>query len=228
MPSPSDSVVLSPLNGAALRLQLPNLAPTPRTRLSVALASANIDFPESLALLRSSPDESAQRICEVYDLLRPAEQAVCTLDHLLAACGVGLTDATKLIFAEVQRAKNLEAGIVALQEAPMVMREAAARAKNHYEALDTGDGGKIPVMTPGSHQDAKMLLQIAGIAPVPKTQVTHLTVAGNVDARIQTQTNVSVPRLEDVVLGLDKLLPKPTERESESPTESHSYNEGDR
>ncbi len=52
-----------------------------------------------------------------------------------------------------------------------------------------------------------MILQGIGAAPVPKTSVTNIT-ARVVDQRQQTQVNVTVPRLEDVVRTIaDATLP---------------------
>lgn len=163
---------------------------------------------EIIACLRTSTDEKAQIICAMFDRLNPSLQKAIDIDYLIAAAKCRDPHQIAGIICETySRVKSLEANFVAAKEAPGIMRDVARRAK--YK-----DG----------FQHARLALQIADVAPVPKNQVTITTNRiGKIDNSKNLTLNNGVPTHQGIISEVGEILrelPANASPNSNSPEDS--------
>lgn len=161
----------------------------PVTRIRDIFQGLKLD--EIISCLRTSTDEKAMIICALFDRLsQPLQQAI-DIDYLIAAAQCrDPHQIAGMICENYSRVKSLEANFVAAREAPGIMKDVAQRAKRR-----------------NGFQHARMALQIANIAPVPKNQVTiHATRIGKIDnSKNLTQYN-GVPTHQGIVTEVGDIL----------------------
>jgi hypothetical protein len=158
-----------------------------------------------LQYLRGSADEDARRFLTVYDRYTKGQQNILPLEAFCVAAKITTKRFFEVISGAVFEQAGDESALLAAAKHPNVV---AATIKNALHPL-----GK---------DDRKMLHQHQGFLPMPKN--TTVNVFGNqrIDARNQTQVNVSVlPALEEGVKRLSdrfndritgmKSLPAPVE-----------------
>jgi hypothetical protein len=139
---------LSPLRRACLSLGL-NVDAKPKTNLAwllrkAALGKTAIDY------LRFSRDEQALQIVALYDSLNATERKAVTIDYLIMAAGADVHHVSGVIQEMLSRIRGVEAGLLAYMDAPNVMKRAIKHA-----------------LTPDGHKDRKLVLQAAGVVPMP-------------------------------------------------------------
>jgi hypothetical protein len=141
--------------------------------------------------LRHADDEGARKLVALHTTLAKGERDAVTIDHYIAAAGVDFHKVFGVISEQVSRIEGTKASMIAAVSSPLMMRAAG-------EWGATYDG----------HADRKMILQTAGVAPVPKNQVTNVTVRDSViDNRRQMAIGVTrVPTLEEVVRDIDAVV----------------------
>ena len=142
--------------------------------------------------LRYSDEKSAKTICDLYDnRLVQVERDAVSLDDLIFAARADPAAIFGLLTSEMFRQNTLKTQLLASFAAPAVMQSVIDRAQ-----------------TPIGHQDAKMLLQAVGAAPVPKNQTLVLNNSGsmafNKQVNITTGDSAGL-RLEDIVRDMDSL-----------------------
>jgi hypothetical protein len=190
-PIPASTAIFPALARACISLDLPDdfrpLLPVaylfnmlPRPLPTTAL----IDY------LRPSPTPTAQAMLTTWTRLVPVEQAAVSLDHVIAAAKVDPAEVLGLLTAEMFRQNTLRTQLIASFAAPQVMEAVIKRAES--------DAG---------HQDAKMLLQAVGAAPVPSNQRMTIINSGSM-AFSPKQVNIGEEaargmRLEDIVRAMD-------------------------
>ena len=135
---------LSPLQRARLSLGL-EVDAQPRTRLVWLLRATGLGN-TGISYLRWSEDEQARKVVALHDRLNPTERKATTIDYLIMAAGVDQHHIWGCIQEELSRV----AETLACVNAPKVVRAVIDRA-----------------LKPDGYQDQKLVLQIAGILPVP-------------------------------------------------------------
>jgi hypothetical protein len=179
-------------------LGLPANAPAPSTRFDTLLSKVPGGRASVLATCASSTDPTLAPVMALYRSLTYNEKRRVSLDLLIQAARVTHPELDPpavlgALVAELTRVSVSVTAMVASIEAPNTMKAVALRSRSMLDG----------------HNDAKLLLQTVGVAPVPKTSITHIT-AGSIDARRQ-QSNVQVnlPRLEDItrMVPSDKVRP---------------------
>jgi len=135
---------LSPLQRARVSLGLPVDA-RPKTNLAWLLRKSRLGK-TAIDYLGVSNDEQAQRIVALYHRLNRTERKAVTIDYLMLASGADLHHIWGCIQEELSRA----AGIVICEALPEMLRKAIERAKG-----------------PDGYRDCYLLLQMAGLLPVP-------------------------------------------------------------
>jgi hypothetical protein len=188
--TPTELVTTKPkLSSLALRrekaLCILSLPEHPRSNIDAILTDASLSFAEAIDYLRNSSREEAKRILDVVDRLEEDDLAELPIDYLFAAASVDGQVAIELLCGAVYAQRGNIATLVNALAHSDLMRKSIEFAKE-----------------PENFNDRRLMLQIAGSAPVPKTAITNLTVRGNVN----TQINNQVPRLEDVTRNVDAVL----------------------
>ena len=188
--TPTELVTTKPkLSSVALRrekaLCILSLPEHPRSNIDAILTDASLSFAEAIDYLRNSSREEAKRILDVVDRLEEDDLAELPIDYLFAAASVDGQVAIELLCGAVYAQRGNIATLVNALAHSDLMRKSIEFAKE-----------------PENFNDRRLMLQIAGSAPVPKTAITNLTVRGNVN----TQINNQVPRLEDVTRNVDAVL----------------------
>jgi len=179
---------LTPLKRACIALGLDKDF-VPQTKITHLLQKAKV-YKKAFQYLRLSNEPEAKAIIEKYDSLVPAERKAMTIDHLIAATKVDHVRIVEILSGEIYRQEGLASNMLAAIESTAIMSKRIAFAKK-----------------PEGFQDAKMLLQVTGVVPVPKTMVSHVSIIGNrIDQSKTVVTAVNVPRLEDVVRDVDATL----------------------
>ncbi len=115
-----------------------------------------------------------------------SEREAATIDHLIAAAKVDAGKLLGIINTEIYRQDGAATNMLAVVNSQEMIRA----------AIDNG-------RTLMGHADRKMVLQISGVAPVPRNQVTNVTIRDN---KIDASKNLTVngPRsLEEVVRDVD-------------------------
>jgi hypothetical protein len=135
---------LSPLQRARLSLGL-DVDAQPRTNLARLLRRAGV-AETAICRLGASSDEQAQQIVALYHRLNATERKAVTIDYLIMAAGANPAHIWGCINAELYR----EAVLLACINAPRIMQTVIEHAK-----------------TPDGYQDQKLVLQMAGLLPVP-------------------------------------------------------------
>lgn len=142
---------------------------------------------ESISYLRTSPEETAQFICALYDRLDESLRSAIDIDYLIAAAHC--KDSYKvfgLICETYAKAKTIQTKMIASQQSPLIMTKRAKFAKE-----------------PKGFNDAKMILQSTGSVPVPRNQVNYLF--GNNNSVDQSQ-NKNITSHEDVTCTVDEIV----------------------
>lgn len=150
--------------------------------LDEALHSLGINTPDVISYLRSSDDDDIKRLVRTYD-----EGTSGDISYLCQRQSLSPIKVMETLVAEMKHLRNLFGTVMLLNAVDEVAQATIKSALNERIGF----------------RDRQLLLQIAGIAPIPRNQVMNLTIDGNVDARAQQQINFSVPRLEDIVKNLD-------------------------
>jgi hypothetical protein len=172
----------------------------PNTHISAIFSG--ITLADIISCLRTSPSENAQIICAFYDRLStPAKNAI-DIDYLIAAARISDPHAIAgLICENYSRVSTLQATFIAAKESPNVVRAMARKAKLKH-----------------GHNDGKLLLQISGVAPVPKNQVNFI---GKIDnSRNAVQINNGVPTHHGIIGEVSEILRKLPS--GDAPPPSHS------
>lgn len=148
----------------------------------VAHIFGGITLEEIVSCLRTSTDETCMFICANYDRLIPEQRNRVDIDILIAASKC--RDPFKVagqITELYSRAKAMETQVRAATNSPQIMEKRAKFAKSK-------DG----------HNDAKLILQTMGVAPVPQNQKTYIF--GN---RIDNSKNftVNAPQSHEQIVG---------------------------
>lgn len=181
----------------ALRiLGLPEELPR-ANKVSRVLKKIESELPDDesvMSILRSSTKPESALLVDLMDALGDRLQDHVDWDDLVAAVrlhkGQEKFDGGKLlgiVTEEVYRQWGTLTSVIASISSPKVMRARAV-----YATLPEG------------HSDAKMILQTTGVAPVPKNQVTNITVRdSHIGDNVQNNQNLT---LEDVVGGNDDML----------------------
>jgi hypothetical protein len=157
----------------------------PPTAIDAILQEAQLG-PEIFTYLKNSQSDEAKKVSKLYWALPQPQRKEVTIDHLIAAAGVDHIKVLGSLTEELYRIKSEVATLIAAVESPDTMRATAAYAQQ-----------------PKGHQDRKMLLQTARVAPVPTNQITRVNMGNvSIDNRKITQNNI-VPSLEDVVRDMD-------------------------
>jgi hypothetical protein len=183
-----DSLVLTPSRRACIALQLdPDYEPD--THMTAILEEVGIS--DVWGYLRHAENEEARTLVRLRGRLAKIERDAVTIDHYIAA---GKVDFHKVLGAISEQVSRIESGKAAIK--------IAISAPKMVEMAD------FYGTTPDGHADRKMILQSGGVAPVPKNQVTNVTVRDNViDARHQVAIGqVRVPTLEEVVKDIDAVF----------------------
>ena len=188
--TPTELVTTKPkLSSLAMRrekaLCILSLPEHPRSNIDAILTDASLSFAEAIGYLRNSSREEAKRILDVVDRLEEDDLAELPIDYLFAAASVDGQVAIELLCGAVYAQRGNIATLVNALAHSDLMKKSIEFAKE-----------------PENFNDRRLMLQIAGSAPVPKTAITNLTVRGNVN----TQINNQVPRLEDVTRNVDAVL----------------------
>jgi len=135
---------LSPLRRACLSLGLP-VDVRPRTNLAKWLRAARLGK-TGIEYLKFSGDEQARRIVESYCLLKNAtERKAITIDYLVMAAGADVHHVWGVIQEQLSRTAEMQTTLLACTSAPDVTRKAIEYA-----------------LTPGGHEDRKLLLRFVG------------------------------------------------------------------
>jgi hypothetical protein len=135
---------LSPLQRARVSLGLPVDA-RPKTNLACLLRKSRLGK-TAIDYLGFSNDEQAQRIVDLYHRLNATERKAVNLDHLIMAAEADPAHIWGCINAELYR----EAVVLACMNASKVVQAVIDRA-----------------LKPDGYQDQKLVLQMAGLLPVP-------------------------------------------------------------
>lgn len=140
--------------------------------------------------LRHSTGEEAGKIVRAHDSLSKIERENVTIDYYIAATKVDFHKLFGQLAEQISAIDGTTASIIAAANSPEMMRAAVQR------------GGRYD-----GHQDTKLVLQTAGVAPVPKNQVTNINVRDSIiDNRKQTAIgNINVPTLDEVVRDIDAI-----------------------
>jgi hypothetical protein len=141
--------------------------------------------------LRHADDEGARKVVKLRADLAKGERDAVTIDHYIAAAGADFHKIFGVVAEQVSRIEGTKASMIAAAGSPELMSAAVRRGRTYH-----------------GHQDAKMVLQTAGVAPVPKNQVTNISVRDSViDQRRQVAIGqVRVPTLEEVVKDIDSTV----------------------
>ena len=188
-PAPIAAPKPAKLFGQALRRERAlctlSLSEHPRSNIDAILTDASLTLAQSIDYLRNSSREEAKKILDVVDRLEEEDLAELPIDYLFAAASVDAQVAIELLCGAVYAQRGNIATLVNALAHSDLMKKSIEFAKE-----------------PENFNDRRLMLQIAGSAPVPKTAITNLTVRGNVN----TQINNQVPRLEDVTRNVDAVL----------------------
>jgi hypothetical protein len=135
---------LSPLQRARLSLGL-KVDARPKTNLACLLRKSKLGK-TAIDYLGVSNDEQALRIVALYQRLNRTERKAVTIDYLMLAAGAELHHIWGCIQEELSRA----AGVTICEALPEMLRKSIERA-----------------MGPDGYRDCYLLLQMAGLLPVP-------------------------------------------------------------
>jgi len=162
----------------------------PPTNLASILKEAGLKH-SVWTYIRHADSEDCRKLVATYVKLAPGERDAVSIDHYLAATHA---DFHKVFGALSEQVSRIEGGKAAMMISASAPRMAKA-ASNFGDFLH-------------GHADRKMILQTAGVAPVPKNQVTNVTFRDSViDARRQTAISVGhVPTLDEVVRDVDSVV----------------------
>lgn len=158
--------------------------------LDSALYSLGIAPPDAISYLRSSDDEDIKKLIAAYDEYTDPNRAGL-LSVLCKRQSLSYIKVIESLYTELKRVRGMCCGILMLEKMDEVATAFVERAKGQF-----------------GHQDTKLLFQMVGLAPVPRNQVSNITITGGVDARSAQQINFTVPKLEDIVKSLDNVAHK--------------------
>lgn len=209
LPSPAraDCRALTLTRRASIALGLlPDFEPV--TNLQAVVLDIGLRHPWP-AYLRHSGNEDARVVVRLYDELAKQEREAVTLDHYIAAGKVAIRDKVGKVTGD--RPVDFHAVFGALSEQVSRIEGAAAQMMAAVRGPAMVKAAEMWGGMPDGHADRKLLLQTAGVAPVPKNQITNVSVrdGGVLDARQQVaigQINVHIPTLEEVVRDVDAAL----------------------
>jgi len=159
----------------------------PPTAIQQTLNDSHLG-PEVYTYLKNSVAPEAKKIVRMYFALETKQREEVTIDHLIAAAEVDHIKVWGAISEEVMRAKGAAASMIAALRSPEAMSAAAIFAG-----------------TEGGHADRKMILQTAGVAPVPTNQINRFNIGSMKVDNSKHLHNHAVPSLEEVVREVDAL-----------------------
>ncbi len=139
---------LSPLRRACLSLGL-EVNAQPETNLAWLLRRARLGK-TAIDYLRFSEAEQPRQIVARFDSLNSTERKAVTIDYLIMATGADVHRIWGVIQEELSRTEGLVAGLAANVNLVRVVKKAVENA-----------------LTPGGHEDRKLILQMAGDIPSP-------------------------------------------------------------
>lgn len=158
----------------------------PVTNVADVLEKAGITTIQCIDFIRNSPRDEVAKLIHSSRSVHIDDLSSTPIDYLMAHSKIDAQTMIEMLAgAMMTQGANVATMLVALSH-PDVMKKAIDYAK-----------------TPEGFQDRRMVLQIAGSAPIPKTAITNLTVKGNMNTQIN---NGSVPKLEDVTRNVDQIL----------------------
>lgn len=165
---------------ALAKLDLPEFF-EPTVRVSHILERLGLDLHQAIAYLRTNTAEAAQIVCAYYDRIPRTNQNLIDLDDLIAGARVDMHKIFSMIAESYSKISSVETSMIAAGSSPAIMKKRATYAQHR-------DG----------HQDARMILQATGNAPVPVNQRITNNLIGNKIDNSQT-VNMAIPTLEQVV-----------------------------
>ena len=157
---------------------------TPRTNVDAILKRIERHFPEDeslITVLEGSSDPDALELVKWIHCLDERHLKYVTWDYILAAAKLDGGRMLGLVTEEVYRQWGAVTSVIASLRSPSMMKAAASYG-----------------LMPDGHTDRKMVLQASGGVPVPKNQVTNISVKANQigDRVVNVQ---GVKSLEEVV-----------------------------
>lgn len=163
-----------------------------RPPVSISDLLPDITSTKMFAILMFSEEPEAKQILGLLNSLHPQVRHRVTGDP----------DGIDYLCASLKIRSSRLAGI--LMEHLAELRSVKAQAKLSFAAPEIADAAIETAKIQGSegYQDRKMILQSVGIAPMPKNQVTNLTL--NNSRLTQINAAVSIPRLEDVTRAVEQ------------------------
>lgn len=168
---------------------------SPTIKISHIFESLRLDNEKLIYCLRTNPSEDARIICAMWDRVSAENKQFIDLDDVIVSAstfteGHKPLDSFKILGMIVEnyaKVTAMETELIASVESPRIMEKRAKFAKERK-----------------GFQDARMILQSTGAAPVPKNQTNYL-IGNRIDASKKT-VNINVPKHEDAVGEVSRIL----------------------
>jgi len=161
----------------------------PCAKIAHILGRLGLNLEQAISYLRTSEVESAMLVVAMYDRVPNTLRYRIDLDDVIAGARVDMHKIFSLIAESYSKINALETSMIAAGKSPVIMERRA-----HY--AQQADG----------HQDARMILQATGNAPVPVNQRITNNLIGNKIDNSKTLNIGGIPSLEQVVNAAEKPL----------------------